>query len=175
VTPPSPPQAGDVVCVSTCGGVHKATVDSKVQISGHHLKHVARVQFRARQGGRIAVRPTAATTRVVTAKVPRSAATGRPKVLDSYANSSTARTSLRIVPASQIPDTGSFKLKAAKVKPRKTYYYGKKKPKVTYMFTNSDPTDVRIDVVRRGDGTVVDSWTSAPSSRTPRTRRRGTG
>ena len=26
------------------------------------------------------------------------------------------------------------------------------------MFTNSEPTDVRIDVVRRGSGRVVDSW-----------------
>src|SRR2546427_12103385 len=26
------------------------------------------------------------------------------------------------------------------------------------MFTNSEPTDVRIDVVKRPAGTVVDSW-----------------
>ena len=158
VTPPSAPKAGDVVCIATCGGVHKATTNSNVQISGHHLKHVSKVQFSARRGGRIGVHPSSATSRTVTAKVPRSAATGRPKVTDAYDNSSTSRRRLRIVPASQIPDSSSFKLKAVSVKPHKSYYYGVKKPKVTYRFTNSEPTDVRIDVVRRTDGTIVDSW-----------------
>ncbi len=158
VKPPTPPKAGDVVCIATCGGVHKATTASKVQISGHHLKHVSKVRFNALGRGRIDARPVSATSRTVTAKVPKDAATGRPKVKDSYGNSSTSRTTLRIIPADQIPDSSSFKLKAATAKPRKTYYYGIKKPKATFMFANSEPTDVRIDVVRRKDGTVVDSW-----------------
>ncbi len=158
VTAPSPPEAGDVVCIATCGGVHKATANSKVQISGHHLKHVSKVQFKAHGGGRIGVRPGSTSSRTVTAKVPKRAATGRPKVSDSYDNGSTSPTKLRIVPSDQIPDSGNFKLKAVTAKPRKTYYYGTKKPKVTYMFTNSEPTDVRIDVVERKDGTIVDSW-----------------
>ena len=44
VTPPKSPKAADVVCISTCGGVRKATTDSKVQISGHHLKQVSKVR-----------------------------------------------------------------------------------------------------------------------------------
>jgi murein DD-endopeptidase MepM/ murein hydrolase activator NlpD len=159
VTPPSPPDAGDVVCIATCGGVHKATAHSKVQISGRHLKHVSKVQFKARNGGRVGVRPASATSHTVVARVPDKAATGRPKVSDSYDNGSTSRTKLRIVAADQIPDSGSFKLKAVAAKPRKTFYYGTKRPKVSYMFSNSEPTDVRIDVVRLKDGTVVDSWT----------------
>ena len=158
ITPPSSPEAGDVVCIATCGGVRKATTNSKVQISGHHLKHVSKVLFSARNGGRVAVRPASATTRTVTAKVPSKAATGRPKVTDSYDNKSTSPTKLRIVPPDQIPDSSSFKLKTAAATPHKTYYYGIKKPQATYMFTNSGPTDVRIDVVKRSDGTVVDSW-----------------
>jgi murein DD-endopeptidase MepM/ murein hydrolase activator NlpD len=158
ITPPSTPEAGDVVCIATCGGVHKATTDSKVQISGHHLKHVSKVEFTRRNGGRVAVRPASATRRSVTAKVPNKAATGRPKVTDSYDNSSTSPTKLRIIPPDQIPDSSSFKLKSAAAKPHKTYYYGIRKPQATYMFTNSGPTDVRIDVVKRSDGTVVDSW-----------------
>jgi murein DD-endopeptidase MepM/ murein hydrolase activator NlpD len=158
ITPPSAPRAGDVVCIATCGGVHKATTNSKVQITGRHLKHVSKVRFSARNGGRIAVRPSTATTRTVTAKVPDAAATGRPKVTDSYDNSSTSRTELRIIPRDQIPDSGSFKLKTASARPHKSYYYGVRKPHVTYKFSNSAPTDVRIDVVKRSNGTVVDSW-----------------
>jgi murein DD-endopeptidase MepM/ murein hydrolase activator NlpD len=158
ITPLSGPEADDVVCIATCGGVHKATTDSKVQISGHHLKHIAKVQFTARGGGRIGVRPSSATTRSVIAKVPNKAATGRPKVSDSYDNSSTSPTKLRIIPPDQIPDSSSFKLKTVAAKPHKTYYYGIRKPQATYMFTNSGPADVRIDVVKRSDGTVVDSW-----------------
>jgi murein DD-endopeptidase MepM/ murein hydrolase activator NlpD len=159
VTPPSSPDARDVVCIATCGGVHKATANSKVQISGRHLKHVSKVQFKARNGGRVGVRPASASSRTVVAKVPDKAATGRPKVSDSYDNGSTSRTKLQIVSADQIPDSGNFKLKRVAAKPRKTYYYGTKRPKVSYMFSNSEPTDVRIDVVRLKDGTVVDSWT----------------
>jgi hypothetical protein len=33
-----------------------------------------------------------------------------------------------------------------------------RKPRVTYMFTNDEPTNVRIDVVKKGSGAVVDSW-----------------
>ena len=157
ITPPDPPEVTDVVCISTCGGVHKATTDSKVQVSGRHLRHVSTVLFTADQGGRIAVDPVAVTSQLVTAKVPEGAATGRPKVTDSYDNSARSPTALKIVGPGQI-QSGSFKLRDASAKPRRTYYYGQRKPRVSYMFTNSEPTKVRIDVVKRGSGTVVDSW-----------------
>ena len=157
ITPPEPPKVTDVVCISKCGGVHKATTDSKVQVSGRHLRRVSHVLFTADQGGRIAVDPIAVTSRLVTAKVPEGAATGRPKVTDSYDKSARSPTALKIVGPGQI-QAGNFKLRDASAKPRRTYYYGQKKPRVTYMFTNSEPTKVRIDVVKRGSGTVVDSW-----------------
>src|SRR6266511_5182443 len=40
VTPPDPPQLKDVICISTCGGLRKATTKSKVQLSGRHLSEV---------------------------------------------------------------------------------------------------------------------------------------
>ena len=159
VTPPSPPQASDVVCISTCAGVREATAHSKVQISGRRLRHVSRVLFTAKRGGRIRVHPLSASSRRVTAKVPDGAATGRPKVSDSYHNRSRARAVLRIVSPDRIGSSGEFKLKDVSARPHKAYYYGKRPASVTYMFTNSQPTDVRIDVVKRKDGTIVDSWT----------------
>ena len=157
ITPPDPPKVTDVVCISKCGGIRKATTDSKVQVSGRHLRQTSKVLFTANQGGRIAVDPVAVTSRLVTAKVPDGAATGRPRVADSYDNSARSPTALKIVGPGQV-QSGSFKLRDASAKPRRSYYYGTRKPRVTYMFTNSEPAKVRIDVVRRGSGTVVDSW-----------------
>jgi Peptidase family M23 len=157
VTPPDAPKVTDVVCISTCGGIHKATTNSKVQFSGRHLRHVTQVLFNAAGGGRIAADPTSVASRSVKVRVPDGAATGRPKVTDSY-HSAKSPKALKIVAPSQIQSSGSFELRAASAKPRRSYYYGRKKPRVTYMFTNSEPTDVRIDVVKRPDGRVVDSW-----------------
>jgi len=155
----SPPELTDAVCVATCGGMHKATTDSKVQLSGRHLSAVSKVLFKAEEGGRLKVKPSSTKRRSVTAKVPRGAATGRPKVVDPYDNRATSPTSIKVVSPDQIPDTGAFKLKDLTAKPRKAYYYGKKRPKVKYLFTNTEPTDVRIDVVNRKTDEVVASIT----------------
>ncbi len=157
ITPPETPKVSDVVCISRCAGVRKATTGSKVQVSGRHLGAISQVLFNAEQGGRIAVDPVAVTSRLVTARVPEGASTGKPKVTDSYGNSARSPAALRIVGPGQI-QSGSFKLRDASAKPRKSYYFGTRQPRVTYMFTNSEPTEVRIDVVKRGSGRVVDSW-----------------
>jgi murein DD-endopeptidase MepM/ murein hydrolase activator NlpD len=167
VNPPGSPEVSDVVCVSQCGGVHKATAGSRVQVSGRHLRKVSKVLFNAEGGGRIEVHPSSTAKRLVTAKVPEGATTGRPRVIDSFDNGDMSPKALRIVGPGQI-QSGSFKLRDASAKPRRSYYYGMKRPRVSYMFTNDEPTDVRIDVVRRGSGAVVDSWVEkaqAPNTR----------
>jgi len=172
IAPGSPPELTNAVCVDTCGGMHKATTDSTVQLSGRHLSDVRRVQFKAKDGGRLKVQPISARRRSVTAKVPDGAATGRPKVMDAYANSATSPTRIRVVPPDQIPDAGAFKLKELTAKPRKAYFYGKRKPRVQYTFTNTEPTDVRIDVVDRKTNEVVASITqSAQEPNTEHTAR----
>ncbi len=159
IAPSDPPDLTDAVCVDTCGGMRTATADSTVQLSGRHLSGVRRVLFKSKDGGQLKVKPSAARRRSVTAKVPDGAATGRPKVVDSYANKAVSPTRIKVVPPNQIPDTGAFKLKELSAKPRKAYFDGKRKPRVKYMFTNTEPTDVRIDVVDRKSGEVVDSFT----------------
>jgi murein DD-endopeptidase MepM/ murein hydrolase activator NlpD len=159
IAPTSPPDLTDAVCIDTCGGMHKATTDSTVQLSGRHLSGVREVIFKASDGGRLEVPPTATRRRSVTAKVPDGAATGRPKVVDAYANRATSPTRIRVVPPNRIPDTGAFKMKRLAAKPRKAYYDGEKKPRVRYLFTNTEPTDIRIDVVDRKTDEVVASFT----------------
>ena len=98
VTPPEPPRVSDVVCISKCGGVHKATVDSKVQVSGRHLGHVSEVLFNAdrRRPDRGSSRspPPAAWSRPRFPTAPRP---GKPKVIDSYDNGARSPKTLRIV------------------------------------------------------------------------------
>jgi murein DD-endopeptidase MepM/ murein hydrolase activator NlpD len=161
VAPASPPELTDAVCVDTCAGTHKATADSTVQLSGRHLSAVRKVEFKASDGGRLKVTPTSAQRRSVRAQVPKGAASGRPKVVDMYDNTATSPTRIAVVPPDQIPDTGSFKLTEVAAKPRKAYFDGTKKPKVRYVFSNAEPTNVRIDVIDRKTDEVVDSFVKA--------------
>jgi murein DD-endopeptidase MepM/ murein hydrolase activator NlpD len=158
---PDPPTIKDVVCVSSCGGIRKATIGSRVQISGRNLSAVTKVLFSSGSGGYVQVEPNAVSNRTVTATVPDGATTGRPKVADSLGSTAKSPVTLTIVARSQLQSTGNFQLKDATASPHKAYYYGKRKPGVTYLFSAAAPTDVRIDVVKRGSGTVVDSWTAA--------------
>src|SRR5204862_1554294 len=88
VTPPDPPELTDVVFIANCAGVHKAASASKVQLSGRHLANVDRVLFNSSTGPRIGVDPSSVESHNVTATVPDGAATGHPKVEDSFGNAS---------------------------------------------------------------------------------------
>ena len=103
--------------------MHKATTGSKVQVSGRRLRHIFEVLFNAEGGGRIGAEPVAAADRLVTAKVPEGAATGRPKVVDSYGQGARSPKTLWIVGPGQI-QSGSFKLRDASAQPRRSYYFG---------------------------------------------------
>ena len=48
ITPTSPPELSDAVCIETCGGMHEATTDSKMQLTGRHLSSVNEVLPRGR-------------------------------------------------------------------------------------------------------------------------------
>jgi murein DD-endopeptidase MepM/ murein hydrolase activator NlpD len=54
-----------------------------------------------------------------------------------------------------------FKLDEAKAAPHKTYFDGRRAPKVSYTFEGDAPTDVVVEVIDRATKTVIDSWTAA--------------
>ena len=156
---PDPPQVSEVRCLSSCAGVRKATVGSKVELSGENLGEARRVSFSAdADEGRLEVRAADISDRSVTAKVPDGAATGRPRLVDDLGNATPAPKKLEIVDESEIPNDAGFKLSEANAKPRKSYFYGKRKPSITYMFRGDANTDVRIEVVDRTHDTTVSSW-----------------
>jgi murein DD-endopeptidase MepM/ murein hydrolase activator NlpD len=53
----------------------------------------------------------------------------------------------------------NFKLAKARARPRKTYFDGRRKPRVTFSFMGDAATDVVVEVVARTTKSVVDSWT----------------
>ena len=147
-----------MACIDTCAGEHKATEGSRVQASGRHLGNVKRVLFRKEGGGRTEGALLSVSGRSVRAKVPADAADGRPRVIDRYDNGAVSPNELMIVTPDQIPDDGNFKLEQATANPDTAYYFGTNRAKVDYTFSGSQNTDVRIQVVHRKDGKVVDSW-----------------
>jgi murein DD-endopeptidase MepM/ murein hydrolase activator NlpD len=154
---PDPPRLDDVTCMETCGGLRKATEGSKVQATGRHLGHVTKVMFDGAGGVQIAVQPLSVARSSVKAKVPTGAVTGKPRVIDSYDNADGSPNELRIIDASQIPDDGAFKLEKANANPRKAFFAGRKAT-VSYEFSATGSTDVRVRVVHRKSGKTVKSW-----------------
>ena len=155
ISVPDPPHLRDVTCKNTCGGPHKATTGSVVEGVGRHLRRVRHVLFDAQNGADIAVAPKSVTRRHVTATVPDGAVTGKPKVVDRYQNADSSPHELKIVDPSQIPDT-FFKLRKAVAGAGRVFYDGKHAAKLRYLFSADGPTDVRILVVHRSNGKLVD-------------------
>jgi murein DD-endopeptidase MepM/ murein hydrolase activator NlpD len=58
-------------------------------------------------------------------------------------------------------DPANFKLSKAQAAPRKTYFDGRRQPRVSYSFDGDTGTDVLVEVVDRTTKAVVDSWTVA--------------
>ncbi len=158
ITPSDPAELTDVTCIEKCAGERKATEGSMVRLSGSNLDDVEEVRF-AGEGSRIAVEPSSQASGEVEAKVPDGAATGTVQVSAPGAEAETPRGKpLEIVPESQIPDGGSFKLSSATATPRNTFYDGAMPPSVAYLFQGSGSIDVRIEVVDRGTRATVASW-----------------
>ena len=146
ISPGQPARAGDVVCIATCGGMHKATTDSKVQITGHHLSTSPRCRSSARHGGRSSrsgrPRPTAAASPRRCRPRPPPAS---PRSRDPYDNRLDLADQARSDrPARRhIPDSGSFKLKTSRPSPARLLLRDKK-PKVQ-LHVHQHRADRRAD------------------------------
>ncbi len=147
------PKVKHVRCIETCAGAREATIGSKIELTGTHLRSMRRVSFRADGGGRIEVHALDSSRSAVKARVPAEAITGKPGVEGGGAGD-TAPEVLKIVDEDQIPDEGPFQLATAKASPAKAYYQGQREPKLTYSF-EGEATDVRILIAKKKTDTVV--------------------
>lgn len=155
---PSPPRVTDVTCMDRCAGLRAASEGSQVALTGEGLAEVTEVRFSRRDGnGRTAVQPESAAPDRVVAVVPEGTGTGHPQVADGMGRTSESPQELEIVSAAQAAPAGPFRLRQASVPAPKTYYAGKPKAQVQFMFAGQSAQDVRVDVVRRDDGQVVKS------------------
>ena len=157
VTAPKPPKVRGVSCLDRCAGLREAASGGKVQLSGRRLRFVEKVRFPAEDGG-VAVKATKVKSRLVEAKVPNDAEDGKPKAIDEFGQVAKSPEAIEIVPESRLPEPGSFNLADATVSPTKAFFYGEGKPTLHFVFNGNGATDVRVDLVKVKDGTVVRSW-----------------
>jgi len=109
IRPPGIPQIRDVVCVSDCVSIRRATRGSAVRVTGSNLDRVRFVVFAARKtrSGRKAVRvrfekKAYSSVRV---RVPKDAARGRVRVISADGRRSKASPrELNVLPKSMIPE-----------------------------------------------------------------------
>jgi murein DD-endopeptidase MepM/ murein hydrolase activator NlpD len=154
---PDPPKVTDVHCIETCAGLREATTGSRVELSGRYLKSVAAVRFPAAGGDHVDVAPTRVAGRFVRAKVPDTARSGTPKVIDDAGNREASPAELTIVAPDEIPEAGNFRVAEARVSPKTSFFDAKRDPTLTYAFEGTE-ADVRVEVVDRDSGKVVRSW-----------------
>lgn len=156
IAAPDPPKLKDVLCREGCLGLRVATVGATVELSGRKLRNVTRVTFKG-SDGRVQASPTSARGRRVEVKVPEGAATGRLAVRDEFGGRSRTSEKLKIRAASLLQDSGDFQVTEASAKPAKGFFDGKRRVKFNYLITGAEPVDVRIDVVKRRSGRLIDS------------------
>jgi murein DD-endopeptidase MepM/ murein hydrolase activator NlpD len=152
-----PPKLTGVSCVEKCAALRQVAVDGTVKLSGRRLKYVDKVRFPTRDGS-TAVNPTSGGSRTIMAKVPDGARDGKPRVDDEFGQTAKSPVRIDVIPEDALPEPGSFRLAEAAVTPQKAYFYGEDKPTLNYIFNGAGPTDLRVDVVKQGDSSVVRSW-----------------
>jgi murein DD-endopeptidase MepM/ murein hydrolase activator NlpD len=103
IVAPGEPRVSDVVCVTRCVSGHRATPGAAVVVTGQALSYVRSVVFRGPDGS-LRVPTTYRDAKKVRAKVPATALSGRPYVVDYEGKSSNPSPNrLEVVPPSEIP------------------------------------------------------------------------
>lgn len=156
IASPESPKLNDVRCLERCLDARKVARTGKAELRGKHLSGVKQIKLRSRNG-RIAVRPSVRKRRRVKFVVPKGASSGKPVVVDRYGGKSRSPVRLKVRPAGAVEDVDGFQVSEADVSPRKSYFNGKRKTELSYLFKSEGPTDVRIDVLRGKRGKLVDS------------------
>lgn len=157
-TAPSTPVISDVICSSGCLGLRKATVGSTVQISGRNLEFVSRVSF-AGASGRILAPVSSANANTVQVAVPQRARSGALRLRDDYGSVSKNSPRLAVVAGQRLMAATSLRLLEAEIRPRKAYFFGARKPALSFVISSPKPTDdLRVDVIKSSDGQIVRSF-----------------
>lgn len=156
IAAPGQPEIRDLACQDRCAGIRAAAVGSTIELRGRNLAYISEVTFDADRGSRVRSEPENVAEDTVKVEVPRGAATGKPKVIDSTGNEATSPAKLEIVPESQISSAEGFRARDLVAKPDKGYFAGRKRAAARFIVDSGSPQDVRVDVIA-DDGSVVSS------------------
>ena len=156
VSAPSPPTVKAVNCLERCLDVREVAETGVAELAGRDLGAVEAVRL-AGEDGAIRVSPRRANDSRVEFKVPKGATSGKPLAIDEFGNRVRAPERLIVKPASSIEESSGFTVTRSKATPAKSFYDGKRRSQVEYLFEADGPTDIRIDVLKGKRRRLVDS------------------
>ena len=148
---PDPPAIRDATCVEKCLDVRAVAEGGVAALSGQGLSSI--VSVRMPDAKPVAVK---GDDKQVEFDVPAGATTGAPVAIDRGGNRYRAPVDLVVKPADSVKTADGFRVRDASAAPRKSYFNGKKRAAVDYLFEADGPADVRVDVTRKNK--LVDSF-----------------
>jgi murein DD-endopeptidase MepM/ murein hydrolase activator NlpD len=154
-TPP-PPKIKSVACATRCLDLDKVAETGTIEISGRGLDSTEFVKFKAADG-KLKVEPKDTSDGLVSAVVPVGAETGKVTTISAAGTKTTSPDEIKVAPESAVTDASGFSVESAEAAPRKSFFKGKRESKLDYLFKADGPADVRIDVIDKDSGKVVDS------------------
>jgi hypothetical protein len=171
----SPARITGMSCVKSCVSADEAQPGSILRVRGRELQDTGRVVFLGRTGTAddvsTAVRRRDAKATSVDVRVPAAARSGPVLVVDRGDGSTSRQSSTGITIDHGVDPRGAGSVRGngvvAKLESRVVYFAGKRGQRLAYSITSSQPTPVRVDLVKVADGSVVQSW--GPSSVAPGT------
>jgi len=156
VTAPSPPEVDSARCLERCLAPRTVAETGIAELSGHDLAAVKTVRVSG-EDGNLQIEPKRTTGSRVQFKVPRGALSGKPVVIDDFGNKARSADRLKVVGEGRIEEVEGFDVTAAEATPTKSFFDGKRRSRVEYLFEADGPTDVRIDVLKGKNKRLVDT------------------
>jgi murein DD-endopeptidase MepM/ murein hydrolase activator NlpD len=149
---PTPPEIKDATCVASCLDLRVVAEGGTVALTGNSLDGVETV----RMPGADEIPAKVKNEQTVEFDVPAGTESGVPIAIDSYGNRLRAPVEIEVRPAAAVTNVGQARVNSADATPSKSYFAGEEPSSVSYSFEADEPTDIRIDVTRKGN--VVGSF-----------------
>jgi murein DD-endopeptidase MepM/ murein hydrolase activator NlpD len=152
------PRVKRISCRAACASAGSARPGSKLRIAGRNLKPLDEVVFLGAAGDAddTSVAPLRVGRRSVAARVPRTAVSGPVAVARADGTRSPAsRRTLAIADVAGPVPAGTVE---AEAQGHKVFFGSRRPAEVAYEVGGSSTADVRIELVRAADGTIVRTW-----------------
>jgi murein DD-endopeptidase MepM/ murein hydrolase activator NlpD len=153
---PPPAKVTSVTCATRCLALDTVAETGTIEIGGTGLAGTVAVRMKG-QDAKLKLEPAEVTDTLVTVKVPVGAASGVVSVVDGAGTRTPGADPIEVVPADEVTDVSGFQVQSAEAVPEKSFFDAKRESQVDYLFKADAPADVRVDVVDKKTGQIVDS------------------